>query len=88
MIPRIRLCDSIPKSGPWIADCRTYDIPETIAAGIRNAGPGIVAITLSRRGGMKMYEAAEAAARARGIRILWWTGPGDPLTPDYVKRTP
>ena len=65
-----------PKDGqPWIADWRSYDVPETVAAGIRNAAPGLVAVTLSMLGGRKMIEAAELAARERGIRILWWFGP-------------
>ena len=63
---------------PWVADVRTYDVPETIAACIRNTSSGCVAISLSRLGGHAMVTAAEAAAKERGIRILWWTGPYDP----------
>lgn len=37
MIPRIRINDLPPPSTPWIADWRSYDIPETVAAGIRAA---------------------------------------------------
>jgi len=88
LLPRVKPYDPWPTKGLWVMDARTYDIPETIGAGIRNAAPGVVAITLSRRGGLKMYEVAQAAARERGLRIIWWTGPGEPLDPDYVRRTP
>lgn len=33
-------------------------------------------MTLSMMGGKQMIYAAETAARERGIRILWWFGPG------------
>ena len=59
----------------WIADWRSYDIPETVVAGIRNAPSGLVAITLSRHGGRRMVRLANAAARARGARVIWWIGP-------------
>ena len=58
---------------PYVIDYRSYDIPETIANAIKNAPVGLVAITLSPRGGSKMVQAAEHAARKRNIRILWWT---------------
>jgi hypothetical protein len=58
---------------PWVGDCRSFDIPNTIAAMINNAAPGLIAVTLSPRGGAAMIKAAEHAARKRGIRILWWT---------------
>ena len=64
-------------TGEYIADCRTFDIPETMAACIRNAMPGLVAITLSRQGGSAMIEAVEKAAMERGITVLWWDGPMD-----------
>ena len=86
-VRRIKLGDIIPTDGkPWVADVRTYDIPETIAACIRNAAPGCVAISLSRLGGRKMVEEAEAAAKERGIRILWWTGPYN--SEDFVNGRP
>jgi orotidine-5'-phosphate decarboxylase len=59
--------------GPWVADCRTYDIPETIVALIRSLSVYCVAITLSPRGGRKMIQMAEQAARKKNIRILWFT---------------
>jgi orotidine-5'-phosphate decarboxylase len=68
-----------PSNGPWVADCKTFDIPETVAACIRNAASGMVAISLCRRGGSRMIEVAEAAAAERGIRILWWNGIKDTL---------
>lgn len=55
---------------PWVCDCRTQDIPTTIAAMIRNAPAGMVAISLRPYGG-GMIRAAERAARKRGVRILW-----------------
>jgi orotidine-5'-phosphate decarboxylase len=79
------LLDGIPTDGqPWLADWRSYDIPETISAGIRNAAPGLVAVTLSRRGGREMVEAAERAAEARGARVLWWDGPDVPGDADRL----
>lgn len=71
--------DPLPQNGsPYLADCRSFDIPETIAAMITQASPGLVAVTLSRRGGPKMMDAAENAASSRGAKILWWNGPDDP----------
>jgi orotidine-5'-phosphate decarboxylase len=58
---------------PWVADCRSFDIPNTIVGMINNAAPGLVAVTLSPKGGPKMIKMAEHAARKRNIRILWWT---------------
>lgn len=57
--------------GPFVADYRSFDIPETVAAMIRNAPPNCVAVTLRPRGGQRMTAAAERAARRKGIRILW-----------------
>lgn len=54
---------------------KTFDIDQTIASSIRNAAPGLVAVALSRLGGRSMINAAKAAAKERGIRILWWNGP-------------
>ena len=65
---------------PYIADCRTFDIPETVAGCIEGAAPGMVAITLSRRGGAEMIRQAEIAARARGASVLWWDGPDADMT--------
>lgn len=68
--------DGAPTDGsPWLCDWRSYDIPETVAWAIRNAAPGLVAITLSLIGGKQMIEAAEQAAAERGVRVLWWFGP-------------
>lgn len=58
-------------SGPFIADVHSFDIAETIAGCIRNAAPNCVAIVLVDRGGPKMRTAAERAAQARGMTILW-----------------
>lgn len=54
---------------------KTFDIDQTIASAIRNAAPGLVAVALCRLGGRDMINAAKAAAKERGIRILWWNGP-------------
>ena len=72
MIPRWRpfMGKAFP-TGPFVADARTFDIPETIAAMIRNAAPNCVAVTLRPYGGDRMTQAAESAARRRGVRILW-----------------
>lgn len=67
-------------TGPYIADILTFDIPETIAACIRNAKPGLVAVRLSRRGGARMVEAATVAARDRGVAIEWTEPEGADLT--------
>lgn len=55
---------------PWVCDCRSIDIGDTIAAMIRNAPAGLVAISL-RPYGARMIAAAERAARRRGVRIIW-----------------
>lgn len=66
----------VPADGSrYLLDWRSYDIPETVARGIRNAAPGLVAVTLSMFGGQKMIAAAEKAAKERGVRVLWWFGP-------------
>jgi hypothetical protein len=76
----------IPTDGsPWVADCRSFDIPPTIAGFIRNVGVGCVAVSLSMFGGKIMIEAAEQAARERGVRVLWWFGPGLSEIPDDAR---
>lgn len=72
-VPRWRgaLDDKPMPVGPWIADVHSFDLPPTIAGCIRNAGPGCVAVVLVDRGGSEMREAAERAARERGIAIIW-----------------
>jgi orotidine-5'-phosphate decarboxylase len=55
---------------PWVCDCRSWDIPNTIAAMVSNAPAGMVAISL-RPYGAGMIAAAERAARRRGVRIIW-----------------
>jgi len=55
---------------PYVADIRTMDIPATVAACIRNAPEGLVAISL-RPYGAGMIAAAERAARRRGVRVIW-----------------
>lgn len=57
-------------TGPFVGDARTYDIPETIGAMIRNAAPNCVAVTL-RPIGSTMIATAEREARRKGIRIIW-----------------
>lgn len=79
--------DPPPTDGsPWIGDCRSFDIPQTIVGCIRNAAPGMVAITLSRLGGPVMVAAAEKAAAERGACVLWWTGPDDPEDVAQLER--
>ena|ERR1700677_4159803 len=79
---KLEFCnETFDGSFPWVADCRSFDIPPTIVGMIQNAAPGLVAVTLSVRGGIRMIQAAERAARKRGVRIIWWMGPkmtGDP----------
>ena len=70
---------------PWVADWRSYDLPETISKGIYNAAPGCIAITLSMLGGPLMITAAEEAAHARGMRVLWWFGPSSAELTDSGK---
>lgn len=83
--PMVRLWrlwnDEAPINGePYIADIRTMDITSTIVSAIRNAMPGIVAITLAHRAGSMIapasyINAVQEAAHKRGIEILWWDGP-------------
>lgn len=80
MIRRIKLHHVLAEgfvypTGPWIADCRTYDIPQTIVTMIEGLDDNCVAVTLSLMGGHKMITAAENMAHKKGIRILWWFGP-------------
>ena len=72
MIPRYRpsRMESLP-DGLFIADIRTFDIPETIVGMIRGAPSNCVAVTLRPYGGARMVAMAERAARHKGIRILW-----------------
>lgn len=71
MIRRIRPGSAAPADGaPWVADMRLADIPSVVAGCIRNAAPGLVAISL-RRSTPAMAEASQAAADARGVRIMW-----------------
>lgn len=76
-IKRVKLKDVLDghsfDGSPYVDDCRSFDIPQTIVNMINNAAPGLVAVTLSPLGGRKMVKWAEHAARKRGIRILWWT---------------
>lgn len=68
--------DTVPEDGsPYIADIRTFDVPETIAACIRNAASGLAAITFSTMGGQEMVRRAEEAASRRGATVIWWRGP-------------
>jgi len=55
---------------PYVCDCRSWDVPSTIAALVRNAPAGLVAISL-RPYGAQMIAAAERAARRRNARIIW-----------------
>ena len=55
---------------PWVCDCRSIDIPNTIRALLRNAPAGLVAISL-RPYGAEMIAAAARAARKHSIRIIW-----------------
>lgn len=57
--------------GPFVLDQRTYDVPETIEAWIRNMPDNCVAFSLRWQGGKRMVRRAERAARKRGKRILW-----------------
>ena len=76
---------SHPPGTPYIAMVKTFDIDQTIAGAIRNAAPGLVAVALCRLGGRDMIEAAKAAAKERGIRILWWNGPVDNTVPPEAR---
>lgn len=78
MIPRIRhlhifdgTFERLPAGAPYIVDCRSIDISSTIAALVRNAPPGLVAISLRPEAGGDTIRAAEREARRRGARILW-----------------
>jgi hypothetical protein len=77
-----------PKGEPYVAMIKSFDIPATIAACIRNAAPGIVAIALCRRGGREMIEAATKAAEKRKIRVIWWNGPEDHSVPREERADP
>jgi orotidine-5'-phosphate decarboxylase len=89
---RIRVADVLSGSAkfdgsPYVADCRSADIPETIAGLIRNAAPGLVAVSLRPMGGARMVVTAERAARRRGARIIWIMPPkGWPLVDDEAEE--
>jgi orotidine-5'-phosphate decarboxylase len=57
---------------PYVIDCRAYDITNTVSAMIRNAPPGLAAVTVSPRGGIGYVAKVERTARQRGARVLWW----------------
>lgn len=68
-----------PRNGEsYIADWRSYDIENTMLAGIKNARPGMLAITLCDRIKPVCGESLEKAAAERGAVVLWWSGP--PMT--------
>ena len=72
VVPRWRPFRGKPMpTGPFVGDCRSFDVPNTIVAMIRNAAPNCVAITLRPYGGAEMIASAERAARQRGMRVLW-----------------
>jgi len=54
----------------YVVDCRSIDVPNTIHAFVRRLPYGTVAVSL-RPYGAQMIQAAERAARKRGVRILW-----------------
>lgn len=65
-----------PDSDPFVLDCRSFDIPETISEMVKNlkrSRPNCIAITLSPLGGPRMIAMAERAARQCSMRILWFT---------------
>lgn len=69
---------------PYILDCRNIDIAWTIMMMVRNAPPGMVAVSLRPEGG-NMIRAAEREARHRGARIIWLPpGPAVIGKPDFV----
>lgn len=77
---RIQIVDVLegrgPTSGePYVFDWRSYDIPETVCAGIRNAAPGLVAVILAFVPLVTYVRAIERAARRRGVRVIWCKRP-------------
>ena len=56
---------------PYILDCRNCDIEWTIRMMIRNAPPGMVAVSLRPEIGGFAMPGAEREARRRGARIIW-----------------
>jgi hypothetical protein len=88
MVAVVRTWDDPPTDGsPWVADLRTFDIPVTIARCIAGAPAGLIAVTLSSRGGPQMIIAADCAARARGAVVLWWEGPDVPGDAERLDAT-
>lgn len=72
MIPRWRPYYSRPQPvGAFVADVRSFDIPETVAAMVRGAPKNCIAISLRPLGGQRMIAAAEREARRKGIRLIW-----------------
>jgi hypothetical protein len=77
MIRRIRPPDVLSNpfwtdGKPYVWDCRIIDIQNTVINGIRNAPPGMVALSVrpeAGHGGGR--ELIEATARQRGARVIW-----------------
>jgi len=56
---------------PYVWDCRIIDIASTLAAAIRNAPPGLVAVSVRPEIGHHAIALVERAARRRGARVIW-----------------
>jgi hypothetical protein len=62
-------------TGPFVADVRSFDIPNTMCACVRNADHNCVAISFRLPQWPikpdKTVAAVERVARRKGIRIIW-----------------
>lgn len=56
---------------PYVWDCRIIDIDNTLVAGIKNAPPGLVAVSVRTQVSERALHIVERAARHRGARVIW-----------------
>lgn len=69
-VKRIKWFEPFP-GGPFVADFKLFDIPNTVYRAIQALPDNCVAVSVNAKGGKRMQASAERSARRRGIRILW-----------------
>jgi len=79
MIKRVRMwavqhlygnVDEWPPKKPFVLDARCYDITTTVCRAIKNLPASCVAVSVSRQTERHRI-AVEAAAKERGVRVMW-----------------